>query len=86
MLGLGAAGPVEPGGLTLAKPPPASFQQMAGMAMLCGIGFTMSLFIGALAFPGQQALIDEAKLGVLAGSLVSALCGFALLRFAPQRV
>ena len=70
--------------LKLAEPPPASRQQLAGMAMLCGIGFTMSLFIGALAFPGQQALIDEAKLGVLAGSLVSALTGFALLRFAPQ--
>ena len=49
--------------LKLAEPPPASRQQLAGMAMLCGIGFTMSLFIGALAFPGQQALIDEAKLG-----------------------
>ncbi|MFN5243194.1 MAG: Na+/H+ antiporter NhaA, partial [Novosphingobium sp.] len=68
--------------LRLAEPPPASAQQLAGMAMLCGIGFTMSLFIGALAFPSQQALIDEAKIGVLAGSLVSALCGFALLRFA----
>lgn len=71
--------------LRLAEPPPATAQQLAGMAMLCGIGFTMSLFIGALAFPGQQALIDEAKLGVLAGSLVSALCGFALLRLTPQR-
>lgn len=71
--------------LRLAEPPPATAQQLAGMAMLCGIGFTMSLFIGALAFPGQQVLIDEAKLGVLAGSLVSALCGFALLRMAPQR-
>ncbi|MEA3263748.1 MAG: Na+/H+ antiporter NhaA [Pseudomonadota bacterium] len=69
----------------LAEPPPASPQQLAGMAMLCGIGFTMSLFIGALAFPGQPALIDEAKLGVLAGSLVSALCGFALLRFAQGK-
>ena len=71
--------------LRLAEPPPASAQQLAGMAMLCGIGFTMSLFIGALAFPGQQALIDEAKIGVLAGSLVSALCGFALLRFASGK-
>ena len=71
--------------LRLAEPPPATVQQLAGMAMLCGIGFTMSLFIGALAFPGQQVLIDEAKLGVLAGSLVSALCGFALLRLTPQR-
>lgn len=71
--------------LRIAEPPVASRQQLAGMAMLCGIGFTMSLFIGALAFPGQQVLIDEAKIGVLAGSLISALCGFTLLRLAPQR-
>lgn len=71
--------------LRIAAPPVASRQQLAGMAMLCGIGFTMSLFIGALAFPGQQVLIDEAKIGVLAGSLISALCGFTLLRLAPQR-
>jgi NhaA family Na+:H+ antiporter len=45
----------------------------------------MSLFIGALAFPGQQALIDEAKIGVLAGSILSAFCGYALLWLAPQR-
>ncbi len=71
--------------LRLAAPPVANRQQLAGMAMLCGIGFTMSLFIGALAFPGQQALIDEAKIGVLAGSILSAFCGYALLRLAPQR-
>jgi NhaA family Na+:H+ antiporter len=65
------------------RPVGASGLQIGGMAMLCGIGFTMSLFIGALAFPGQQALIDEAKIGVLCGSLLSALCGFALLRAAP---
>jgi NhaA family Na+:H+ antiporter len=71
--------------LRLAAPLKASGPQVAGMAMLCGIGFTMSLFIGALAFPAQQALIDQAKIGVLAGSLASALCGFVLLRLAPQR-
>ncbi len=71
--------------LGLAQPPVSNRYQLAGMAMLCGIGFTMSLFIGALAFPDQLALIDEAKIGVLAGSLISALCGYALLRLAPQR-
>lgn len=57
--------------------------QIYGLSLLCGIGFTMSLFIGALAFPGAPHLVDEAKIGILAGSLVSALIGFAVLRFAP---
>lgn len=69
----------------LAEPPVADFRLLAGMAMLCGIGFTMSLFIGALAFPGDQMLIDEAKIGVLTGSLISAVGGFALLRSARPR-
>ena len=62
----------------------ASWLQVYGVAMLCGIGFTMSLFIGALAFPGQALLIEEAKIGVLGGSLLSAIVGFCILRFAPQ--
>ena len=51
--------------------------------MLCGIGFTMSLFIGALAFPDDPARVEEAKLGILAGSFVSALGGYLVLRLAP---
>jgi NhaA family Na+:H+ antiporter len=61
----------------------ATWLQLWGVAMLCGIGFTMSLFIGALAFPTDPSRIDEAKLGVLLGSLVSALAGYAVLRLAP---
>ena len=60
-----------------------SWRQLYGAATLCGIGFTMSLFIGALAFPGDPARIDAAKLGTLAGSLLSALLGYAILRAAP---
>ncbi|MBO9696553.1 MAG: Na+/H+ antiporter NhaA [Sphingopyxis sp.] len=61
----------------------ATWLQVYGVAMLCGIGFTMSLFIGGLAFPGEALLVEEAKIGILTGSLVAALAGFAVLRFAP---
>lgn len=68
----------------LAKMPRgATWLQVYGVSLLCGIGFTMSLFIGALAFPGQELLIEEAKIGILCGSLISAVLGFAVLRFAP---
>ncbi len=65
------------------RPRGSTWLQIWGLSMLCGIGFTMSLFIGALAFPGNALLIEEAKIGVLAGSLVSALGGFIILRLAP---
>jgi NhaA family Na+:H+ antiporter len=61
----------------------ATWLQIWGVAMLCGIGFTMSLFIGGLAFPGDPARIEEAKLGILAGSFLSALGGYFVLRLAP---
>jgi NhaA family Na+:H+ antiporter len=68
-----------------ARPAGAGLLHLWGMALLCGIGFTMSLFIGALAFAGAPALVEEAKLGVLGGSVISALAGAALLRLAPRR-
>ncbi|RYD54058.1 MAG: Na+/H+ antiporter NhaA [Sphingomonadales bacterium] len=67
------------------KPGGASWAQIYGVSMIAGIGFTMSLFIGGLAFPGRPELIDEVKIGVLAGSLLSAVAGYAVLRFVrPQ--
>lgn len=62
-------------------PAGASLGQLYGVAVLCGVGFTMSLFIGGLAF-GDPKLIDETKIGVLAGSLASALLGLLVLRLA----
>lgn len=64
------------------RPSGASWQQIWGTSILCGIGFTMSLFISALAFPRYPVLIEEAKLGILGGSIISAILGYLVLRFA----
>lgn len=66
------------------RPAEATWLQIYGMSLLCGIGFTMSLFIGMLAY--QDILLQaEVRLGVLAGSLLSALTGYLVLRFAKQK-
>ncbi|AMJ59531.1 Na+/H+ antiporter NhaA [Bosea sp. PAMC 26642] len=67
-----------------AMPARASFAQLYGVSLLCGIGFTMSLFIGALAFPGAPELGDATKIGVLVGSVVSALAGAVVLWMAGR--
>ncbi|MBZ9843889.1 Na+/H+ antiporter NhaA [Mesorhizobium sp. CA5] len=64
-------------------PANAGWLHMLGISLLCGIGFTMSLFIGLLAFAGDPALQDAVKVGILAGSLVAALLGAAILLMAP---
>lgn len=69
-----------------AMPMGASWAQLLGVSMLCGIGFTMSLFIGLLAFEEAPALQEGVKLGILAGSLVAGLAGWAILRVVPRRV
>lgn len=65
-------------------PEGATWTQIVGVGCIAGIGFTMSLFIGALAFDGDDAM-DAVRLGVLSGSLVSALLGAALLLGAGRR-
>jgi NhaA family Na+:H+ antiporter len=61
-------------------PAGASTRQFFGVCVLCGIGFTMSLFIGGLAFAGQDAMYEtQVKLGVLGGSLIAGLLGSAML-------
>lgn len=62
----------------------ATWHQLYAVALLCGIGFTMSLFIGLLAFPGDPALQDETKLGVLLGSVISALAGVLMFRLVSR--
>lgn len=60
-------------------PTGANWPQVYAIACLTGVGFTMSLFIGTLAFEGD-AMLNDVRLGVLMGSLASGLLGYALLR------
>jgi NhaA family Na+:H+ antiporter len=67
-------------------PAGATLRQFFAVCVLCGIGFTMSLFIGTLAFDGQgPAYETQLKIGVLGGSLVAALIGVALLWRPPRQ-
>lgn len=68
-------------GLGIAKKPPgASWAMLYGVALICGVGFTMSLFIGSLAFEHGDFSQDAAvKFGVIVGSLASAFCGWLVL-------
>jgi len=66
-------------------PREVSFRQLYGLACLAGIGFTMSLFIGGLAFDAAVD-IDAVKMGVLTGSFISAIIGLAVLLRAPNAI
>jgi NhaA family Na+:H+ antiporter len=73
---LGAA--PMPGGASAAK--------LLGVATVAGIGFTVALFIAGLAYPDDRATLDQAKVGILAGSLLSGALGAALLRTTAAEV
>jgi len=65
-------------------PDGASWSQLIGVGALCGVGFTMSLFIGSLAFEGPE-YFTPLRLGVIVGSTLSGVTGYLLLRFASAR-
>jgi NhaA family Na+:H+ antiporter len=69
-----------------ARPSGATWMQVYGVSLLCGVGFTMSLFIGVLAFPGAVDSPEqiEVKLGVIAGSILSALAAAVVLGLASR--
>jgi Na+:H+ antiporter, NhaA family len=63
-----------------AKPPQLTWHHVVGIGLLSGIGFTVSLFIAGLAFT-NQALMSEAKVGILAASVLAGLMGYVFLWF-----
>jgi len=68
------------------RPTGAKWLELYGVSALCGVGFTMSLFIGALAFPSADALHEaQVRAGVVLGSVASALVGVGLLMLSAAR-
>jgi NhaA family Na+:H+ antiporter len=66
------------------RPSGATWLQLFGVSMLCGVGFTMSLFIGGLAFH-DAVTASEVQLGVVAGSVMSVIAGVLTLKFAGRK-
>jgi NhaA family Na+:H+ antiporter len=68
-----------------ALPQGANWNQVFGVAILCGIGFTMSLFVGSLAFvPGMSLYAGEDRMGILTGSILAAVIGYLWVRAASK--
>ncbi|RAU49458.1 MULTISPECIES: Na+/H+ antiporter NhaA [unclassified Pseudomonas] len=69
-----------------ALPTGANWGQVLGVSVLCGIGFTMSLFVGSLAFvPGQSPFAGMDRMGILSGSIIAALAGYGLMAMASRK-
>jgi NhaA family Na+:H+ antiporter len=68
------------------RPTGAKWVELYGLSLLCGIGFTMSLFVGQLAFPSTDAVAQgQVRIGVVVGSLLSTAAGMAVLAWAQRR-
>ena len=67
-------------------PTNSSWIKLYAVGILTGIGFTMSLFVGNLAFIGMEESLTDVKIGVLIGSLLSALVGYFLLLIVSKKV
>lgn len=66
-------------------PAKSTWLDLYGVALLCGIGFTMSLFLGTLSFPNQNLYLTEVKLGVLVGSLLSGIMGASVIAISIKK-
>lgn len=66
-------------------PDNVNFAQIAGVAILAGVGFTMSIFIANLAFFDNIICIDSAKVGIIIGSLISGIVGFLILKYSGEK-
>jgi NhaA family Na+:H+ antiporter len=66
-------------------PEEVQFKQIIGIALLAGVGFTMSIFVANLAFFGNTILLDSAKAGILVGSLIAGVLGFVVLRITGSK-
>ncbi len=66
-------------------PEEVNFKQLIGIALLAGVGFTMSIFVASLAFYGNEFLLDSAKAGILVGSLIAGISGYLVLRLSDRK-
>lgn len=66
-------------------PDRCSWAELYGISILCGIGFTMSLFLGTLSFPNEATYLAEVRLGVIMGSFLSGLVGAIVLLFVLRK-
>lgn len=65
------------------KPQGTTWLQLYAVSLLCGVGFTMSLFVGELAFDTRE-YAESVRMGVIMGSVAAAILGYVILRYAPQ--